>query len=314
MSTVLLLLLCLSFALILLAGQKRTPRRGEQQGWNDSRGTDVLDRAERRSYREYRPYDTERQADLTAEKFSDEKPVDRFDRDRPLRGRGGPRGLRSRGRGGPGNRAFDSFDQRGKRDFERYSSNDKVTNRMEDSMGSCGVRPWGSGKDASDTEPSASMEESSMMEESQGALDEESPAKAPELEVEEENQVHEMTLDEWKNLQEQTRPKPEFNIRKPESTVPSKAVVIHKSRYRDDLVKDDYEDETHVFRKAANDITSQLEINFGSLPRPGRGARGSARGGRGRIRRTENYGPRAEVVIQDVAPNPNDPEDFPALA
>ncbi|CAO2596429.1 Intracellular hyaluronan-binding protein 4 [Lemmus lemmus] len=296
-------------------GQKRTPRRGEQQGWNDNRGTDVLDRAERRSYREYRLYDTERQADLAAEKFTDEKPVDRFDRDRPPRGRGGPRGgLRSRGRGGPGNRAFDSFDQRGKRDFERYSSNDKGANRMEDSMGGCGVRSWGSGKDTSDTEPSAPMEEISMMEESQGTLDEESPAKVPELEVEEENQVQEMTLDEWKNLQEQTRPKPEFNIRKPESTVPSKAVVIHKSRYRDDLVKDDYEDESHVFRKAANDITSQLEINFGNLPRPGRGARGSARGGRGRIRRTENYGPRAEVVTQDVAPNPDDPEDFPALA
>lgn len=296
-------------------GQKRTPRRGEQQGWNDNRGTDVvLDRAERRSYREYRPYDTERQADLTAEKFTDEKPVDRFDRDRPLRGRGGPRGgLRNRGRGGPGNRAFDSFDQRGKRDFERYSSNDKA-NRMEDSMGGCGIRPWGSGKDTSDTEPPAPMEESSMMEECQGALDEESAAKVPELEVEEENQVQEMTLDEWKNLQEQTRPKPEFNIRKPESTVPSKAVVIHKSRYRDDIVKDDYEDESHVFRKAANDITSQLEINFGNLPRPGRGARGSTRGGRGRIRRTENYGPRAEVVTQDVAPNPDDPEDFPALA
>ncbi|XP_052012918.1 intracellular hyaluronan-binding protein 4 isoform X1 [Apodemus sylvaticus] len=296
-------------------GQKRTPRRGEQQGWNDNRGTDVvLDRAERRSYREYRPYDTERQADLTAEKFTDEKPVDRFDRDRPLRGRGGPRGgLRNRGRGGPGNRAFDSFDQRGKRDFERYSSNDKA-NRMEDSMGGCGIRPWGSGKDTSDTEPPAPMEESLMMEECQGALDEESAAKVPELEVEEENQVQEMTLDEWKNLQEQTRPKPEFNIRKPESTVPSKAVVIHKSRYRDDIVKDDYEDESHVFRKAANDITSQLEINFGNLPRPGRGARGSTRGGRGRIRRTENYGPRAEVVTQDVAPNPDDPEDFPALA
>lgn len=296
-------------------GQKRTPRRGEQQGWNDNRGTDVvLDRAERRSYREYRPYDTERQADSTAEKFTDEKPVDRFDRDRPLRGRGGPRGgLRNRGRGGPGNRAFDSFDQRGKRDFERYSSNDKA-NRMEDSMGGCGIRPWGSGKDTSDTEPPAPMEESLMMEECQGALDEESAAKVPELEVEEENQVQEMTLDEWKNLQEQTRPKPEFNIRKPESTVPSKAVVIHKSRFRDDIVKDDYEDESHVFRKAANDITSQLEINFGNLPRPGRGARGSTRGGRGRIRRTENYGPRAEVVTQDVAPNPDDPEDFPALA
>uniref|UniRef100_A0A8C6D4T8 Hyaluronan binding protein 4 n=1 Tax=Moschus moschiferus TaxID=68415 RepID=A0A8C6D4T8_MOSMO len=192
-------------------GQKRTPRRGEQQGWSDSRGTEVtLDRAERRSYREYRPYDTERQADFTPEKFTDEK--------------------------------------------------------------------------------------------------------VPELEVEEETQVQEMTLDEWKNLQEQTRPKPEFNIRKPESTVPSKAVVIHKSKYRDDMVKDDYEDDAHVFRKAANDITSQLEINFGNLPRPGRGARGGTRGGRGRIRRAENYGPRAEVVIQDVAPNPDDPEDFPALA
>uniref|UniRef100_A0A8C6QVA3 Hyaluronic acid binding protein 4 n=1 Tax=Nannospalax galili TaxID=1026970 RepID=A0A8C6QVA3_NANGA len=288
-------------------GQKRITRRGEQQGWNDSRGTDVaLDRAERRSYREYRPYDTERQADLT-----DEKPAERFDRDRPLRGRGGPRGgLRSRGRGGPGNRAFDFFDQRGKRDFERYSGNDRA-NRLEDSMVGCGVRPWGSGKD-SDTEPTAPMEETLVMEESQGALDEDS-AKAPELEVEEEAQVQEMTLDEWKNLQEQTRPKPEFNIRKPESTVPSKAVVIHKSRYRDDMVKDDYEDESHIFRKAANDITSQLEINFGNLPRPGRGARGGTRGGRGRIRRAENYGLRAEVVTQDVAPNPDDPEDFPAL-
>lgn len=59
--------------------------------------------------------------------------------------------------------------------------------------------------------------------------------RVPELEVEEETQVQEMTLDEWKNLQEQTRPKPEFNIRKPESTVPSKAVVIHESKYRDDV-------------------------------------------------------------------------------
>lgn len=58
--------------------------------------------------------------------------------------------------------------------------------------------------------------------------------RVPELEVEE-TQVQEMTLDEWKTLQEQTRPKPEFNIRKPESTVPSKAVVIHKSKYRDDV-------------------------------------------------------------------------------
>nr|XP_020014493.1 intracellular hyaluronan-binding protein 4 isoform X1 [Castor canadensis] len=298
-------------------GQKRTPRRGEQQGWSDSRGTEVtLERAERRSYREYRPYETDRQVDFTAEKFPDEKLADRFDRDRPPRGRGGPRGgPRGRGRGGgPGSRPFDGFDQRGKRDFERYSGNDKIAIRTDDIMGGYGARAWGSGKDSSDTEPTALVEETLLAEDSQGALDEESSAKVPELEVEEETQVQEMTLDEWKNLQEQTRPKPEFNIRKPESSVPSKAVVIHKSKYRDDMVKDGYEDESHVFRKAANDITSQLEINFGNLPRPGRGARGGTRGGRGRIRRAENYGPRAEVVTRDVAPNPDDPEDFPALA
>lgn len=28
------------------------------------------------------------------------------------------------------------------------------------------------------------------------------------------------------------------------------------------MVKDDYEDDAHVFRKAANDITSQLEITW----------------------------------------------------
>lgn len=83
-----------------------------------------------------------------------------------------------------------------------------------------------------------------------------------------------MTLDEWKNLQEQTRPKSELNTRKPESTVPSKAVAIHKSKYRDAVVKDDKEDDSHVFQKAANDITSQLQINFGNLACPGSGARG----------------------------------------
>lgn len=70
------------------------------------------------------------------------------------------------------------------------------------------------------------------------------------------------------------------------------------------MVKDDYEDDSHVFRKPANDITSQLEINFGNLPRPGRGARGGTRGGRGRIRRAENYGPRAEVVVGVCIINP----------
>lgn len=40
----------------------------------------------------------------------------------------------------------------------------------------------------------------------------------------------EMSLDEWKAIQEQSRPKAEFNIRKAETKLPAKAVVIHKSK------------------------------------------------------------------------------------
>ncbi|NXB35823.1 HABP4 protein, partial [Eulacestoma nigropectus] len=266
-------------------GPKRAPRRGEQQGVSN-RGTEVRqDKTQwRPSFREYRPYGAQRQVEFTVE-----RPVERLDYERPIRGRGGGRGgMRGRGRGAGLNRSFDGFDQRGKRELDRLSGNDKIG-----------------------TEQTAPMEETVETPEQPGTSEGEPLSKVAEGEPMEEV-VQEMTLDEWKNLQQRNRPKPEFNIRKPESTVPSKAVVIHKSKYSDNLQKEDFEDDSHVFRKPVNDITSQLDINFGSLSRPGRGSRG-ARGGRGRGRRPEETGPRPEVVVQLVAPNPDDPEDFPAL-
>uniref|UniRef100_A0A8D0L3G2 Hyaluronan binding protein 4 n=1 Tax=Sphenodon punctatus TaxID=8508 RepID=A0A8D0L3G2_SPHPU len=268
-------------------GQKRAPKRGEQQGWNENRGTErKQDKAEwKPSFREYRSYEMERQVE-----FAVEKPIDRSDRERSMRGRGGGRGG-VRGRGAGMNRSFNGFDQRGKREFERQSGSDKT-----------------------ELEQTAPMEETVETEEHQGTTEGESLTNSRMAEGEPvEEVVQEMTLDEWKNLQQQNRPKPEFNIRKPETTVPSKAVVIHKSKYRDDILKGDFDDDSHIFRKSVNDITSQLDINFGNLPRPGRGARG-ARGGRGRVKRVEDTGPKPEVVTHIVAPNPDDPEDFPALA
>ncbi|XP_019333577.1 intracellular hyaluronan-binding protein 4 isoform X3 [Alligator mississippiensis] len=238
-------------------GQKRAPKRGDQQGWNDNRGAEIKqEKTEwRPSFREYRPYDVEGQTEFSVEK-----------------------GIRA-----------------------------------EDKRGGSGTRNWGTVKDdLSEMEQTAPMEETVETVEQQGAPEGESVNKVAEGEPVEEV-VQEMTLDEWKNLQQQNRPKPEFNIRKPESTVPSKAVVIHKSKYSDDMQKEDSEDDSHIFRRAANDITSQLDINFGNLPRPGRGSRG-ARGGRGRGRRVEDPGSKPEVVTQIAAPNPDDPEDFPALA
>ncbi|KAM7023791.1 intracellular hyaluronan-binding protein 4 isoform 2-T2 [Acridotheres tristis] len=266
-------------------GPKRAPRQGEQ-GFSGRSTEWKQGKTEwRPSFREYRPYGAQRQVE-----FSVERPVERLDYERPIRGRGGGRGgMRGRGRGGGLNGNFDGFDQRRKRESEKQSGNDKTG-----------------------TEQTAYVEETVETPEQPGTSEGDPLSKPAEGEPMEEV-VQEMTLDEWKNLQQRNRPKPEFNIRKPESTIPSKAVVIHKSKYSDDLQKEDFGDDSHVFRKPVKDITSQLDINFGSLPRPGCGSRG-ARGGRGRGRRSEETGPQTDVVVQLVAPNPDDPEDFPALA
>ncbi|KFQ53949.1 Intracellular hyaluronan-binding protein 4, partial [Nestor notabilis] len=269
-------------------GQKRAPCWGEQQGFSNRRAEVKQDKNEQRpSFGRYRSNETERQVESIVERNLIFRSTERLDRERPVRGRGGGGGMRGRGRGSGINRSFDGFDQRGKREFERQSGSVKTG-----------------------MEQTASMEETAETDEQPGASGGESLNKAPEGEPMEEV-VQEMTLDEWKSLQQQNRPKPEFNIRKPESTVPSRAVVIHKSKYSNHLQKEDYEDDSHVFRRPVNDITSQLDINFGSLPRPGRGSRGARGGGRGR--QVEERRPRSAVMVQLVAPNPDDPEDFPAL-
>ncbi|KAJ8413996.1 hypothetical protein AAFF_G00065940 [Aldrovandia affinis] len=128
----------------------------------------------------------------------------------------------------------------------------------------------------------------------------------------------EMSLDEWRALQEQSRPKKELKLRKADAGVPSKAVVIHQSKHPevqgDGLIDED--DDAHFFRRPTNDITAKLAFNFGNLPRPGRGGRGGARGrgGRGRgIPPSQPERPPAQAEVA-LAPNPDDPEDFPALA
>lgn len=148
----------------------------------------------------------------------------------------------------------------------------------------------------------------------------------------------EMTLDEWKAMQNKERAKVEFNIRKPNEGDEGqwkKGYVLHKSKSKDlgrpsgtlietgdanaeSLNKGASEDGSsdHHFRKPANDITSQLEINFGDLGRPGRG-RGNSRGGRGGRgggNRAGRGGGRSEKGGGVSVPNVDDPEAFPALA
>lgn len=268
-----------------------------------------------------------------------EFPTDKPSGDRPPRGRGGGRG--GRGGRGRGMGRGEGFDSRGKRDFDRHSGSDKSNQKSEDKRGGTGLNNWGSVKDEiSEAEPTAAPETTPEGEDNAPAGSEN---KENEVEEVKNEGPREMTLDEWKAMQDKERTKVEFNIRKPNEGADSqwkKGYVLHKSKSEDrpvgaliDTTETEPEAPTlyqkgttdessdHHFRKPANDITSQLEINFGDLGRPGRG-RGGTRGGRGGRggggggggSRTARGGGRSEKAGGVSVPNVDDPEAFPALA
>ncbi|XP_067461379.1 SERPINE1 mRNA-binding protein 1 isoform X1 [Thunnus thynnus] len=326
-------------------GIRRVGRRPDQQGQPGSQhqggqgeGRPGDKRPDRRPPRERRFEKPTEDKPEGGGEFSADKPSG----DRPPRGRGGGRGVRGgRGRGmGRG----DGFDSRGKRDFDRHSGNDKSNQKSEEKRSGSGSHNWGNVKDeVSEAEQAPAPETTTEGEEHAPAGSEN---KENEVEEVKNEGPKEMTLDEWKAMQDKERTKVEFNIRKPNEGADSqwkKGYVLHKSKSEDrpvgaliDASETEAEPPTlykvpavpalqatadessdHHFRKPANDITSQLEINFGDLGRPGRG-RGGARGGRGGRggggSRTARGGGRSEKASGVSVPNVDDPEAFPALA
>ncbi|XP_073431401.1 intracellular hyaluronan-binding protein 4.S-like isoform X2 [Dendrobates tinctorius] len=215
------------------------------------------------------------------------------------------RGIRGGGRGFP--RYTENENQRGKREFDRHSGSDRAI-RAEDKRGGGGPHNWGSFQDTfSDVEPvPVEATETEPVDATCDVIEEEREFRGANENYEE--YVREMSLDEWKSILDQSRPKAELNLRKPESNVPAKAIVIHKSKFKNNS-KEDEDDNHYNFRKSINDITSQLEINFGSLSRPARGGRGR---GRGRFRR-EDALPYEVSNVPELDLNPDDPDAFPAL-
>ncbi|XP_049910053.1 SERPINE1 mRNA binding protein 1a isoform X3 [Epinephelus moara] len=313
------------------AGMRRMGRKPEGDGSRPQGG-----QGEGRPPTDRRPVDRrpprrfERPAGEGGEKpeggeFSVEKPIG----DRPMRGRGGGRGGRGgRGRGMGRN---DGFDSRGKREFDRHSGSDRSL-KGEEKRGGSGSHNWGTVKDELNELDQSNVTEENPEGEEHPPADSENKRENEVEEVKEEG-PKEMTLDEWKAMQDKERAKVEFNIRKAnEGADWNKGFVLHKSKAEDkkeDLIESPGEEhkpeDEHHFRKPANDITSQLEINFGDLGRPGRG-RGGPRGGRGGRGRGGAPGgaPRDEATrparggrtdkSSVSVPNVDDPEAFPALA
>ncbi|XP_030288887.1 SERPINE1 mRNA-binding protein 1 isoform X2 [Sparus aurata] len=266
--------------------------------------------------------------------FSVEKPIG----DRPMRGRGGGRGGRGGGRGRGMGRS-DGFDSRGKREFDRHSGSDRSSLKGEEKRGGSGSHNWGTVKDELNELDQSNVTEENPEGEEHPPADSEN--KENEVEEVKEEGPKEMTLDEWKAMQDKERAKVEFNIRKVnEGDDWNKGFVLHKSKAviqdkKTELIEPEADEsklDDHHFRKPANDITSQLEINFGDLGRPGRGGPRGGRGGRGRGRGAAGgpgsggaaggfapeatrpvRAPRTEKSSASV-PNVDDPEAFPALA
>ncbi|XP_076600542.1 SERPINE1 mRNA-binding protein 1 isoform X2 [Chaetodon auriga] len=319
-------------------GIRRVGRRADQQGQTGSQhqggqgeGRPGDKRPDRRPPRERRFEKPNEDKPEGGGEFSTDKPSG----DRPPRGRGGGRG--GRGGRGRGMGRGDGFDSRGKRDFDRHSGSDKSNLKSEEKRSGTGSNNWGNVKDeVSEAEQTAAPETTPEGEENAPAGSEN---KENEVEEVKNEGPKEMTLDEWKAMQDKERTKVEFNIRKPNEGADSqwkKGYVLHKSKSEDrpvgaliDAAETEADTHTlyhkanpdessdHHFRKPANDITSQLEINFGDLGRPGRG-RGGARGGRGGRggggSRTARGGGRSEKASGVSVPNVDDPEAFPALA
>ncbi|XP_064153056.1 intracellular hyaluronan-binding protein 4-like [Anguilla rostrata] len=277
------------------SGWKRSSRGGHAQ--NENSGVVVTEREERRAvFRERRPNQM-----VAPQQFPADASQARWDRGGRRREWG-----RGRGQGYPGN--SDGFVQGARKEFVYREQSDRVTRAADGERGAAK-------EDQEAVEPEGQPRAEGEAAEAEAAEEEAAPDVAME-----------MSLDQWKALQEQSRPKEELKLRKVDASVPSKAVVIHKSKNLEGKgVIEEYED-AYVFRRPANDITTTLAFNFGSLPRPGRGGRGGrgGQGGRGRGRgrgqgQTERAltpppppppPPQAEVVL---APDPDDPEDFPAL-
>lgn len=255
---------------------------GERTGSARPGGNREFDRPPRRD----RQMDRER-----PERAGDRPPMEFRERgDRPESGRGrgrGERGGRGRGRGGRGG-GFGS-----KREFERHSGSDKTGIKPVDKREGGGAHNWGTMKDDMDDQLNESTTEE-VVETPEGNENQNPNAEPTEEEAPaEEEGPKEMTLDEWRAMQTQSRAQTTFNIRKPGEGVNNdqwkKTYILKKkaeAKNQDSEEEESDEEEEEDTRQKKNLLN--IEITFNDQPTRGRGGRrgrgGGDRGGRGRGR------------------------------
>ncbi|XP_038444929.1 ubiquitin carboxyl-terminal hydrolase 17-like protein 6 [Canis lupus familiaris] len=87
----------------------------------------------------------------------------------------------------------------------------------------------------------------------------------------EETSRQQMTLDQWRCLQERNRPKLELNVRRREIALPANAVILHHSKYRPEMPKNHPQQTVDLLTTAAGMLPPQVAGDVAKVPRvPGR--------------------------------------------
>lgn len=235
---------------------------------------------------------------------------DQYNRDRPEsgrgRGRGEGRGGRGAGRGGPRGRGGPGgFDRFGKREFDRHSGSERTGIKPTEKREGGGAHNWGNAKDDVDdqlnntntSEENQDWAAQSEDVENQQPAGDAAPVDGEEAPAEEDNTAAEMTLDEWKAMQD--KPGTSFNLRRAgegcDNAQWKKTYVLSKKKLEDsDEEEDDeeYEDDHRKKNVVPIEITFYDQARRGGGREGGRGrGRGEGRGmGRGRGRGGDREG------------------------
>ncbi|ESO07583.1 hypothetical protein HELRODRAFT_185440 [Helobdella robusta] len=237
--------------------------------------------------------------------------------------------LRGQGRGF---RRGTNFNRRGpdrnRREFDRHSGNEKSGVKSLDKKDGAGAHNWGSNAEVIDDQMSASMTKDVKMEDANKEDSQQQPklqdgntepaAVNGDQEMPEE-EIKEMTLDEWKAIEESKRIKAEFNLRKAGEGCSDEAKwkkMIPLKKKEEEKGVHNTEDEIEESEGHAKKHLLPIEIKFNSEMGTGRGG-GSSRG-RGRGSRGGEAGGRGGLkkLQQKLQPTPNvdDEKDFPSLS
>lgn len=236
-----------------------------------------------------------------------------------------PRGDREGGPRGP----RPPYDNRGKREFDRRSGSDKTGVKPVDKREGGGPHNWGTIKDDIDelnkTGSEGEAAEAAPVVEGAGAGDGAvvEPPTAPA-----EDEVRELTLDEYKALRSAARTQPQYNLRKAgegeDLTQWKKLVPLEKKKEpstgeEGEESDDEYDLADYPQRVGRQKRVLGIEFTFNDISRRGapggrgRGGRGRGRGGRGPPRDEPPPQEERPQPRQSAPPKVDDSKDFPSL-